>query len=330
MVGFFILSMLAISGHADTLESLTASSTRIEILQLEKENINQNQKADARFTVDPDDLITNKKLRAESGSTSRYSIATEIDYNGGAINRPLSKDRPNIAEAAEQSSYSGIEGTISAKWNVSKVDSLFLGFGVRAVTPFSAKVPEGAGERFNAADPSLIYQRISRILQLQSIFNAGPTLDTAKDIRATGTVGNMMVQETLAYDFRGSRFTIGGDMNLIYRFFNKGVSELCQVSSDNAPCGSYQSDYSMGLNPFLEYEINDDVSFRTVLGLFMFDHERAESNLWTMSRNQVFQSLGVGISLMRDFYVFPNIQFLPGDIRLDRTNVAITSFFNLF
>ncbi len=279
-----------------------------------------------------DELITNKRIRAESGSTSKYSIAVELDYNGGSVRSPLHSDRPNISEGAELTSYSGVEGNVSGKLNISKVDSLFLGVGLRAVTPFSKSTPEGAGQRLNAADPYLIYQRISRFGDLQSMFNIGPTLDTAQDIRATGTLGNMQMIETLAYDFGGSRVTVGGEVILTYRFFNRGINDLCTLEEglEDSPCGDYQSDYSAGINPFFEYEIDDNVSFRTVVGLLMYDHERPENRALTMDRNLVYQSVGFGISMLRDFYLFPNIQFLPADIRADRTNVAVNTVFNLF
>lgn len=279
---------------------------------------------------DPDSLITNKKLRAESGSTSKYSVATEFDYNGGSLHKPLDSRRPNISDGAELTQFTGVEGYVSGKWNMNKTESWFLGVGVRAVTPFTSNVPDGAGDRFNASNPSLIYQKLSRLLGMQSVFNLGPTFDTSRDIRATGTLGNMQMIEALAYDFNGSRYSVGGDIILTYRFFDKGTDSLCTVDDEEGACGANQSDYSAGVNPFFEYEINDNFSFRTVLGLFMYDHQRPESRPFTMSRNVVYQSVGFGISLTRDLYMFPNVQFIPGDMRADKTNVALMTLLNLF
>lgn len=278
-----------------------------------------------------DQLITNKKLRTESGSKSRYSIAVEFEYNGGSILRPLDKSRPNIKEAAELSAYTGVEAYVSGKWNMNATDSLWLGVGMRAVTPFNSEVPTGAGKRFNAANPSMLYQKIARLGQAQSISNIVGTVDTEKDIRATGTLGNIQFLEDLAYDFGGSRYSVGSEMMLIYRFFDRSTSSFCVVNdSEMGACGDYQSDYSVGLSPFFEYEISDNFSFRTEWGLWVYDHSRPENRVLTMSRNAVYQSVGLGISMMRDFYLFPNVQFIPSDIRADKTNVALTTFFNLF
>ena len=278
-----------------------------------------------------DQLLTNKKLRTESGSKSKFSIAVEFDYNGGSILKPLDKNRPNIKEAAELSAYTGAEAYVSGKWNISATDSLWLGVGLRAVTPFNSKVPNGAGRRLNASNPSLLYQKISRVMGLQGVTNFSATLDTEKDILATGTVGNVQFLEDLAYDFGGSRYSVGSEVILTQRFFDRSTSSICILSdTESGRCGDYQSDYSAGLSPFFEYEINDNFSFRTELGLFVYDHARTEKRALTMNRNAVYQSVGLGISMMRDFYLFPNVQFIPSDMRADKTNVALTTFFNLF
>ncbi len=278
-----------------------------------------------------DQMLTNKKLRTESGSKSKYSIAVEFEYNGGSIIKPLDKNRPNIKQAAELSSYTGAEAYVSGKWNINGADSLWLGLGLRAVTPFNSKVPQGAGQRLNASNPSLLYQKISRFVGFQSITNLSATFDTEKDIRATGTLGNAQLIENIAYDFDGSRYSVGSEVILTYRFFDRSVSNYCVINEfETGECGDYQSDYSFGFNPFFEYEINDNFSFRSEWGLFVYDHSRPEGRSFTMARNAVYQSVGLGISLMRDLYLYPNVQFIPSDIRADKTNVALTTFFNLF
>src|SRR4051812_43788080 len=48
---------------------------------------------------DVDEILTNAKMRAESGSKSKYSLATAFSYSGGSIERPLSDHVPNLADA---------------------------------------------------------------------------------------------------------------------------------------------------------------------------------------------------------------------------------------
>ncbi|BEV68389.1 hypothetical protein Bb109J_c1809 [Bdellovibrio bacteriovorus] len=91
--------------------------------------------------------------------------------------------------------------------------------------------------------------------------------------------------------------------------------------------GDSRYDYGVGLFPFAEYAFNDDYSFRTVFGYFQFAKYEEQGDLIQM---EPYQSMGVGISVTRDIYVYPNVQFTPKDIRADRTNVAVSANLNLF
>src|SRR5690348_7560791 len=65
-----------------------------------------------------DQLITNKSLRALSGSKSRWSFGSTFTYNGGALSKPLSENRPNIAEASAITDKSELSGQVSGKFNI--------------------------------------------------------------------------------------------------------------------------------------------------------------------------------------------------------------------
>ena len=331
LIALFAAAQLSLSAHAEENNDKAAES-KMNIDSAAKEAKKDKAAQAASGEENPDDLITNAKLRAESGSTSKYSINVSMDYNGGSLQKPLGENRPNITEGAELTGYSGLEGNINGKVNLTKTDSLFAGIGVRAVTPFASNVPEGAGDRFNASNPSVTYQKIGRIGGMQSIFSAGPTAFTAKDLRKVGYVANIGVQEALAYDFGGSRFTLGGYISVAGRNFDKSASSVCATTEEGDPiaCGNFQPDYTAGLYPFMEYQISDNLSLRTVAGVAVFDHMRSEDRALTFVQNKMYQSIGLGYSVTRDIYLYPNIQFIPEDIRNERTNVALSTIFNLF
>jgi len=52
------------------------------------------------------------------------------------------------------------------------------------------------------------------------------------------------------------------------------------------------------------------------------------ANTW--EKLKVYQSVGLGISVTRDIFLYPNIQFIPSDIRSDRTNIAMSASINIF
>lgn len=284
---------------------------------------------------DQDDLITNAKMRAEAGSKSKFSISSALAYNGGTIEKPFAAKRPNIKGAAATPTYTNLAGTISGKWNISKVDSLFLGLGLRMLAPFESSVPNNAGQRYQASEPNLTYQRLAKIYGVQAVFQFGGTMYTAKEVRADGSLGELAFSPTLAYDFGGSAFTIGVSLYGAYRFFDKETSEVISSEKDEDGsmiyylAGSSQDDYSLAYYPFMEYQLNSIFNLRTLVG-FGYDHARVEDNAFAYKKNKVYQSVGIGISITRDIFLYPNIQFLPDNIRSDLTNVALSASVNLF
>ena len=285
---------------------------------------------------DADALITNAKMRAEAGSKSKFSVATAFQYMGGTVEKPFDAKRPNIKGAAATTSFTTLTGQISGKWNMTKVDSLFLGLGVKMLTPFAGEPPKEAGQRYDASDPTLIYQRLMKLGGVQTVAQLGGIAYTAKDVRDVGYLGETNVQLTFAYDFGGSPFTLGFSFAGVYRFFDKDTSEAISVVDDEKNnvtittlAGAVQDDYSLGYYPFVEYQINDTFNLRTLIG-FQYDHARVEDNTFAYKKNKVYQSVGLGISVTRDIFLYPNIQFLPDDMRSDKTNVALSTNINLF
>ena len=318
-------------------EKNDASSSKMELEKLHKD-AKEAAGTQATGEQDADDVITNKRLRAESGSKSRYSVSTALNYNGSTIEKPFNERRPNITSGAALDNVASISGTVAAKYNMTATDSLSLGFGLKVNTPFSQiarasqTVPDSAGQRLTAADPSVTYQKLAKMGGVQSVTILSPTYYTAKNVRADGTLGDLTLQQIFAYDFGGSKFTLGGILSASGRVFDKSAYAICGMDADSGRdilCGESQADYTLGAYPFAEYQFNDTVGLRTITGLYVYDHLRAQPS-GTYFKNVIYQSVGLGISISRDVYLYPNIQFIPEDIRADRTNVALNTNINLF
>src|SRR5690606_25493408 len=91
------------------LVALMASSIAFTAMAQEEQNEQQGKTAIKAEELAPknevkgDDIdqeITNRKLRAETGSKSKYSISTDWTYNGGTIKDPGSDVRPNVRAAS--------------------------------------------------------------------------------------------------------------------------------------------------------------------------------------------------------------------------------------
>ena len=115
---------------------------------------------------DIDEEITNKKLRASTGSKSLISLKSSFNYNGGSINAPLSQERPQLSPGTTNPEPTKLSGTISAKYRVSDHDSLSLGIGVGWLTPTYQ------GQKGQVENPVLDYSRAFKVGIVQNVIEA--------------------------------------------------------------------------------------------------------------------------------------------------------------
>ncbi len=273
--------------------------------------------------MDADQVITNRKMRAESGSKSRFSLASSLEYAAGSIEKPFASERPNIRGATGTTDVARLGGNVGMKYSINSTDAVRLGVGFRWITPLG-DVPESYnGSRFDADNPVLNYQKLFRWMGgVQTVLQAGPTLYTASNLRDNGFLANWNVSLNNAYDVGTTGLSIGA-------LTQGGFSQFTKDSANGRDVRGIQSDYYFGIYPFLEYVINDTFNIRTISGLLVYEHLRNEPTAFTFMKNKVYQSTGLGISVSRDIFLYPNIQFIPGDLRADNTNLALSANINV-
>lgn len=317
-----------IGGDANS-SSSTVSSEGENKVQLKDVDDSFNK---VKGDEDADDILTNNKLRAESGSKSRLSIASTLTYNGGTVSNPFGTERPDITTVNGISDVSDIEGGVNIKYNITTKDSLILGETIRYITPINSltQVPAGyGGQKFDNFNPQLLYQRIYKLGGWQAYVQVGPQLWTQTDLTAFGYLGEMSVYNAMAYDIKGTNFTVGFETGALYNWFrNPQAYPDLQMSIDDVRSAS--TDYQVFAYPYVEYRINDKLNIRTVCMWFSVEHtlEDPAFNIWKKDKAQ--QSVGVGISITRDVFLYPNIQFIPDEVRPRQTNVALATDINLF
>jgi len=280
-----------------------------------------------------DNLITNKNLRALSGSTSRWSIASQFNYNGGNLQSPLAEDRPNIADASGTTTKADLDGALWVKYNLDLNNSLMAGFGIRWIAPLAKGGPTNYdGTTFDAINPEIQYQRIYKFLGVQAVLQASLMQWTQADQTAHGYGQQLNVDQENMYEFGETGLSIGASTWAQYQLFNKTGSFGNPTNSDDfiPDLAAIQSVYAINISPILEFEITEKIIFRTVLGLWQYEHYRSENSAFNFSRDKVYQSVGVGFSVTRDIFLNPNIQFLPDDIRDTATNVGLGATINMF
>lgn len=276
---------------------------------------------------DADDILTNNKLRAETGSKSRYSIATVFNYDGGSLNKPLAADRPNIQAVTGDTAFADLNGQINAKYNITQKDSILLGGGLRWVAPIQGTRPTGyPGQMFDVFDPSVNYQRIYKIGAIQSYFQFGPTFYTRTNLTDEGYIANMNIYNVNAYDIGKTRFTVGLESSVGAGLYRPPVAFNGMTADD---VRDDESDYNFFLYPYLEYKFTDKINFRTVSFLLSYEHTRLHS-MDTWHKDKVIQSAGLGFSVTRDIFLYPNVQFVPDQLRPEDTNVGLEADINVF
>lgn len=271
-----------------------------------------------------DKVITNRRLRADMGSVSDWSIRSFFNYQGGSLEKPLAADRPNIVNGADALTLANASGSIGVRYRVTKFDSLNLSFGINMTTPFQSSIKTNNAalkknfddnkQKTTVNDPTLSYSHVASLLGMQSITGLSSTWITNAQLVDADYDSLHIASQTFMKDF-GNGFSAGVAFQALFYTFDGNQQGV--------------TDRVLGVYPAAEYVINDTYNLRTVFGTWVYQHNRgAEEN--TYVKRDVYQSVGLGISLSRDVFLYPNIQYIPSDIRSDRTNVAISANINMF
>jgi hypothetical protein len=279
-----------------------------------------------------DELVTNNLMRAMSGSTSRWSIASAFLYSGGRVSAPFAEDRPNIADATGTIPKSLLTGQVSAKLNLDVQNAVMAGVGIRWIAPLTAGGPTHYDEpSVDADNPYLQYQRIYKWSGVQSVLQLQYTKFTNANLVAEGYDGQLNLYQENMYQIPGSRLSIGGSAWMQGQWFRRsGPFGAPGTDSYMEDVGDDQSDYSFALVPEFEYQISESLNARAELWLWNFEHVRSASGPNTYHADRAFQSIGLGISLARDIFLFPNLQFSLANLSAQETTVGLNANINVF
>ena len=257
---------------------------------------------------DIDDEITNAKLRAATGAKSLFSFQSLFVYGGGSIQEPFSKDRLKLTAGTIEPQPSKISGAISGKYRLTDHDNINVGFGVGWLTPMYQ------GQRGQAEDPYIAYGRVFKALGLQNVLNVALTYYTTDYQKAIEDQYQTDIDYTVLWAVPKTKWQLG--------LFGAWTREMYKAGRT-----SDQLQDELALDPFVEYEFNNTFSFRTVYRFITYYNTTGRPDLFT--RDTQTQSLGLGIAVTRDLYLYPNIQWVWADIRGDKTNVGIQANINL-
>lgn len=285
-------------------------------------------KKNAPAKVDKSDqLITNKRYRARTGSLSDFSLATTIIYRGGSMEEPLGANRPNLAGRADAASVARLNANLSGTYRLDALNRINAGIGMQTLAPFQSSIDteSPAAQRefdnnqgdIDVFDPFISYRHMNRFFGVQTIATGGLTQYTAGNMRDNGYQNRVFLELDTMYDIGSTGLTVGARFGYEKFFFDNNDEELL----------SRQLDQVARLEPQVEYEINDKVNLRTVFRTFAYQNNNADS---TMKRRPLTQDVGVGISVSRNVFLFPNFQFSYDNPSIENTNVGFVANINMF
>lgn len=275
-----------------------------------------------------DEEITNAKLRAESGSKSKYSLSARANYTGGSFSDAFGTQRPNLAaEPGLQEETSASLG-VDVRYRMTKNDSITLGTEFAMMTPFQGHVGESSSQ-FNVFDPVVAYNKAFAGLGLQQTASIAITAGTSAESRDIDKNGNVTLSYNFLKEFK-NRLSLGLATDLGYNSYSSKPGENKATAKAGFYGGDRRTEWTLAFFPYAEYAINDRFSLRTVFGYFNFRHVYGAGDRFSLLNQYRYQSLGVGMAVTRDVYLYPNVQFVPDNIRSDFTNLAFNATINMF
>lgn len=312
---------LSFSAYAQEKTSTTEGETKMKI----------EDAAGKKNTVDGDidQEITNKKLRAESGSKSKVSLSLNVNYTGGGLAKPLDEKRPDLYGRPGTQTVSSMTVGPNLRYRWTKNDSITFGTSFGMNSPLQGDIDAGGRKnQYRVDDPSLGYSRVGKIGSLQSIISLGTSYGTSPESLKTNKFMDIGASWTLMRTYQN-----GLSLGAAATFENTFYSDAAGSNRRFRTTGYGQdkrTDYEVALYPMAEYEINDMFSVRTVARYTTWYHQYGDEEADRLLKYAGTQSFGLGMSLARDFYLYPNIQFDWADMQSDRTNVAVSATINVF
>lgn len=285
---------------------------------------------------DIDQEVTNRKMRADSGSKSKFSGSLSGGYTGGSLTRAFGANRPNLSGQPGDQTFTSLDLGLNARYRRTKNDSFTFGTLFGVVTPFQGRTNKNISkDSVNVNDPMLGYNRVGKLGPLQSVANFLYMNGTSISSRDVDQTHQFQLTSSLMKSFQ-SGLSIGAGISTGYRFYDTKPGahtnklEEQGIYDPGYYGGDHRSQWTLSVFPQLEYTLTDKLSVRTVFGYANFKHLYGDPNRYRLLQTVVYQSVGVGISVARDIYLYPNIQFVPDNIRGDFTNVALQGMINIF
>ena len=296
-------TLLTSAYAADSSTALTKAATTESRTSINDSSKNEKLEDNAE--------ITDAKLKADSGSLSKYSLKFNLSYSGapiGDLNNPMQPNPDGSIGVFETS----LSGSVSGRYRIDKKSTIGGGTGVSALTPLQGV------KRYDVKNPFISYDLSTKINDVQ-IRNA-LTLSAVTNIvyRNVGEYAGIGYDNSLVYNLGVTPVALALDTSLNYYLFERGY-----VTKDKNT-----ERYKISFFPAVKYNFSDRFNLNTSLAIAFANPRYTEDN--TVLLNKVIsQRLAVGYGYSHDIYFSPYLNFYPGQLALDSTTINFTTTFSV-
>lgn len=308
--GLLIAALLGLSlaANAQT-SSTTLSTSSVESGTQKSSTTVGDVLKNKKFEDDKD--ITDSKLKAESGSLSRYSLKFSLSYFGPPVGDLSNKNQPNPDGSLGVNQVS-LSGSVSGRYRLDSKTAISAGTGVNALTPFHGV------ERTDVKTPFISYDRNARLGELQMRNSYGASLTTVPNFREVGQYASLSYDNSLVHNFGASGFAAGLDTGLSVFMYERDYEKKDGKASR----------YHLGFYPQVKYNFSDKANVYTSLAM-NFWNPRFREGEFDLLNKTLSGRLGMGYAFSRDIYFAPYLNFYPKDMRADSTTLSFSTIFSI-
>lgn len=256
--------------------------------------------------------ITDAKLKADSGSLSRFSMKFNLTYTGPTMGDLSAADQPN-PNGSIGSFQTALGGSMGLRYRLSSKSSVGVSTGIKAIHPFHGM------ERTDMSNPALTYDYSMRVWDVQMKNAPGLVYRTVPEFKKIGQYGMIYDNHSIVYDIGRGGFAVGVDMAAGYFLYEKEY----ESKDGKAPR------YTLEFNPNIKYNFSDKLSFVTSSNL-AFWNPRARTDNFALLNKSINQKVGMGWAINRDLYLNPYFTFYPSYMTWESVTMNVSTIFNVF
>ena len=289
---------------------LWAAESSVSMTSEKVESILSDQLTNKKFQDNLDS--TDARLKADSGSLSRYSLKFNMTYAGPTVTDLSEKDQPN-PDGTIGSFQTALSGTMGARYRINSRSTIGISTGLKAIHPFHGM------ERIDLSNPILNYDYSTRVADIQMKNSPGFVLRTVPEFLKVGQYGYILDNHSMVYDLGRSGFSIGTDIAFGYFLYNR----------DYETTDGKAARYSFDFNPNLKYNFSDKLSAITMSNISLWN-PRARNDNFALLNRSVNQRFGMGYAFTRDVYINPFFTFYPQHLEGDSVTINVATIFSVF